>query len=203
MYAGCSEQYWKQQKKNHSKCLTKDIILLSIVISLLIGIALKSTHFQKGATAEHNNSIIAENVSPPAPTEEQYHQCELNMRDFVRDECDNMCRGELMSIPRPIMFRACQHGCTRSFYSAAMIGCQEGTEDDAFRKTSAEAHFSCALYDNVDPIPNVQSTCKNYYRLGTKRGRQLGFEMIQNIVENDWAAASGGGREGGGVLQEE
>lgn len=181
MYAGCSEQYWKQQKKRHFQ-LTKQNLFLSILIISFLGIAFKSS-FEKGG----KHSSIIENVLPAAPTEEQYQQCELNMRELLRAECDQLCKGELMSIPRPIMFRSCQHGCSRSFYAAAMVGCREGTEDDAFRKTSAEAHFSCSLYDNIDPKPNVQSTCKNYYRLGTKRGRQLGLEMIQNILENNWA----------------
>lgn len=189
MYAGCSEQYWKQRKKHHFT-LTKNKIFLSILLSSLIaGIALKSNFHKKG----ENRRKLKEHVpSPPPPaTEEQIRQCQLNMREYLRIECDKLCEGEVMSIPRPIMFRSCHHGCSRSFYSAAIVGCREGTEDDAFRKTSAEAHYSCSIYDNVDPKPNVQSTCKNYYRLGIKRGRQLGLEMIQNIVEHDWAPAAG------------
>jgi hypothetical protein len=109
------------------------------------------------------------------------------MREFVRVECDEMCKGEMMSIPRPTMFRSCQHGCSRSFYSAAIVGCREGTEDDAFRKTNAEAHSSCSVYNNIDPKPNVQSTCKSYYRQGTKRGRQMGLEILERILNRNWA----------------
>ena len=67
------------------------------------------------------------------------------------------------------------------------MGCREGTEEDAFRKTRTEGHNSCSRYADIDPKPDVQSTCRKYHRGGTKRGWQMGTEFMDGILNAEWA----------------
>jgi hypothetical protein len=110
------------------------------------------------------------------------------MRDALRLECDDICRVETKSIPRPTMYNACHHGCSRSFYAAAMIGCREGSEEGALLEINGESHShtSCSRYIDVNPRPNVQITCKKYYKEGAGRGWKLGNEVINTLLEVAW-----------------
>lgn len=183
MYAACSEQYWKRKTAKPFSFNTSIFVVLLLVSSIIIGVTVKKSSGFLSKREEHRILTGFENTSRPVATKENFHQCEVAARDFLRVECEELCKGESMSIPRPVMFRSCQDGCLRSFYTAAIVGCHEGTEDEAFRKTNIQSHLACSTYDNVDPRPNVQSTCKKYYRLGTKRGWQLGFDLIQKILD--------------------
>jgi hypothetical protein len=39
---------------------------------------------------------------------------------------------------------------------------------------------------NIEPKPEVQSTCRKYYREGTKKGHKIGSNFINNLVDIDW-----------------
>ena len=185
MYSGSSSQYWKQKEKPHPLKLPRNILALGFIILSFAGIGLRSNNARK-RLEEQRRLMIAESMNRPLATEEHHTLCERNMRDALRLECDQMCSGEIMSIPRPIMYKSCHHGCSRSFYSAAVVGCRQGNEDEVFRKMNMESHKSCSIYVNTDPKPDAQSTCKKYYRAGTKRGRQAGIDFINNILELEW-----------------
>ena len=113
-------------------------------------------------------------------------RCETNMRDALRIECDEICSNEAKSVPRPTMYSSCHHGCSRSFYSAAIVGCREGSETEALTKINGESHSSCSRYMNVNPRPSVQLLCKKYYNEGIERGWKLGNEFIDNILQMEW-----------------
>lgn len=185
MYSGSSECYWKQRAKPNPLKSPRTIAFLAFVIISLSGIKLRLNSHER--FEEQQRVLVAESMIRPTPNEENYRLCESNMRDALRIECDQLCSGETMSIPRSTMYRSCHHGCSRSFYSAAVVGCRQGTEEDAFTKMNSEANSSCSRYMNIEPRPAVQSTCKKYYREGTKRGRQMGIEFIDGIIDTEWA----------------
>ena len=179
MYAGTSEQYWKQRKKTSPLKSPRNILGLIILIS--VGIIITSNARQ--SREEQKRVLLAERVTRPTLTEGDYGLCEVNMRDALRIECDEICNDEVKSVPRPTMYSSCHHGCSRSFYSAAVAGCREGSKSDAITKVNSESHSSCSRYLNVNPRPSVQLLCKKYYKEGTERGWKLGNEFIKNILQ--------------------
>jgi hypothetical protein len=184
MYSGSSEQYWKNKSKpNPLKSTRSKLILLLLALVLFSGLQFKSNSLKR---IEERQRHLREFKLRPVATEHHYKLCETNMRDVLRMQCDEMCSTEAMSIPRPTMYQSCHHGCSRSFYSAAVVGCRQGSEENAFHKMNSESHISCSRYIDIDPRPDVQSTCKKYYRQATKRGRQIGFDFIEQIIDIEW-----------------
>ena len=183
MYSGSSEHYWKHRSQpNPPKTQKYKLILLLFTSVLLSGLTYRSNARNR---FEQKQSLLEKNLRPIA-TEPMYKLCEMDMRDTLRIQCDEMCSIEAMSIPRPTMYKSCHHGCSRSFYSAAVVGCRQGSEEAAFKQMNTEARISCSRYVDTDPRPDVQSTCKKYYRQGTKRGRQIGSAFIEQIIEIEW-----------------
>lgn len=183
MYSGTSEQYWKKTKRSHSTKLPRNILIVGFFTLIVFAITLRSSARYED---ERRKMMLAESMIRPNPTEENSNMCERNMQDVLRIECDKMCKDEAMSIPRPSMYRSCHHGCSRAFYSAAMVGCREGPESEAFAKMTTESHSSCSRYMHIEPKPNVQSTCKQYYRQGTKEGWKLGSQFIDKLIQIEW-----------------
>lgn len=185
MYSGNSEQYWKRSKKE--KLLNKKIAAL-IPISIILGVIGKCILYpaSRDPTDVDIQRMLLENVPRPLATTEQHALCETNMRDALRIECDTMCLSEAQSIPRPIMYHSCHHGCSRAIYQAAIMGCKDLSVDETFSKMNQESFNSCSRYMTTDPKPDVQSTCRKYYREGTKKGRQMGYEFISNLIDVEW-----------------
>ena len=185
MYAGSSEQYWKQQRtKSHPLKSPRNIFIFGFILLLSVAITLRSNARQRHE--EQQRILLAERMTRPTATEENYRVCETNMRDALRIECDEICSSEAKSVPRPTMYSSCHHGCSRSFYSAAIVGCREGSETEALTKINGESHSSCSRYMNVNPRPSVQLLCKKYYNEGIERGWKLGNEFIDNILQMEW-----------------
>ncbi len=183
MYSGSSEQYWNKRKKTNPFKIRA--MALTGFIALCLIVSTSRSRSRKRYEVEQRRRALELSHRPMA-TENHISLCESNMRDALRIECDELCSSEIASIPRPTMYQSCHHGCSRAFYSAAVVGCREGTEEDAFRKINAEGHNSCSRYANVDPRPDVQSTCKKYHRDGTKRGWHMGTEFIDSILNAEW-----------------
>lgn len=186
MYSVNSEEYWKKSKKG--KHFTNTQIVLLLVITIILGITLQPVIYPRSQKLNDNEiqRLLAENIPRPQASNEQYTLCETNMRDILRTECDSMCSSEAQSLPRPTMYRSCHHGCSRAFYSAAIIGCKSESETEAFSKMNREANNSCSRYMHIEPKPEVQSTCRKYYREGTKRGHKIGSDFINNVIDIKW-----------------
>ena len=178
-----NERQQRQEEYERMRVMTRTSSSSSSVSSLSLGLEIGST----------TSIIIAK--------EEQLSLCESNMRDALRLECDDMCNVELSSLPRPTMYRSCHHGCSRSFYSGAVEGCREGGGAGAGSVPSPalppspsvsvsspgnDANSSCSRYVTIEPKPDVQSTCKKYYREGTKRGRTMGLKFINELLDAEW-----------------
>ena len=184
MYSDCSQRYWKQKKKPNLFKRKVTIVSIGIfTIVLLVGKVHRKRKYQ-----ERLRVLLEERkMVRPSPTEGQFQICESNMRDSVDTECSKLCINELLSIPRPTMHKSCMHGCSRSFFSAAVIGCRMGSMEEAFQEDHhIQANNSCSRFRNVDPQPYVLSTCGKHYREGTKRGRNLGHEFINNLIDTEW-----------------
>lgn len=245
MYSNSSEQYWKKRKKETNPFHSRIVV---VIVTLCITTFLVRTTFTSRSRAENERQQrreeyermrvmrrtssaststsssgleIGPTTSVIIATEEQLSLCESNMRDALRLECDDMCNVELSSLPRPTMYRSCHHGCSRSFYSAAVEGCREGggvgVASVSVRGEQAtlsvpspglppsssassssqgnegggswnrvEANSSCSRFMMIEPKPDVQSTCKKYYRDGTKRGRIMGLTFINDLLDAEW-----------------
>lgn len=177
MYNGNSEQYWKQRSKSWS--FIKSRAFLPVLFLVICFAFTLRTNFVKNRRNEKRRLLQAVQYEP---TQEQHGFCDLNMREVLRIQCDDMCKSEEMSIPRPTMYQACHLGCSRAFYLAAVVGCRQGLEEKVLEKVNEEAHTSCSRYIGVEPKPVVESTCKKYYREATKRGRKAGFDFIGEII---------------------
>lgn len=188
MYSNCSTHYWnKRQKPWYTKKTKLTYVLVFLVMSMLL--INDNTQRRKRRRKEQQEQQLRSlhQQRPNKPTDEQYKLCELNMRDSINSQCAKLCNGELNSIPRPLMYEACNHGCSRSIYSAAIVGCKMGSIEDAYHNENREqAMNSCSRYQHVEPTPFVSSTCRKYYREGTKTGRNLGYGFINEMVEIHW-----------------
>lgn len=186
MYSGNSEEYWKRAKKRNQ--INNNQVVLFILIAIFLGFTVRVVIYpRKDSLNDHEiQRLLAENVPRPQASSFQYTLCETNIRDVLRTECDSMCTSEAQSLPRPMMYRSCHHGCSRAFYSAAIIGCKNESEIEAFSKMNQETNNACSRYMNIEPRPEVQSTCRKYYREGTKKGHKIGSNFINNLVDIDW-----------------
>jgi len=187
MYSDCSNQYWKKRSKPHLTFKAK--VSLAIFVTLVFFMLISHSHRKRQYKEIQRQLLLKEQKKTirPEPTKEHYQLCDANMRDNVKMECSKLCHDEIVSIPRPTMYDSCIHGCSRSIYSAAMIGCRMGSIEEAFQEESREqAINSCSRYQFVEPQPFVLSTCRKYYREGTKAGRNLGYEFINRLVDAHW-----------------
>jgi hypothetical protein len=183
MYSGSSHQYWKHRSRaNPLKSTRNQLILLLLASASFSGLTFRSNARK---SIEKKQSLL-ESKLRPVPTEAMHKLCEADMQDILRIQCDEMCAIEAMSIPRPTMYQSCHHGCSRSFYPAAAVGCKQGSQEAAFKNMNAKSQLSCTRYMDIVPRPDVQSTCKKYYRQATKQGRQIGFDFIEEIIEIEW-----------------
>jgi hypothetical protein len=187
MYSDCSSKYWKQKRKsNPLKTKVSVTLILILATILLVGNAHRNRKY------EEKERLLLENQRNirPSPTNIQFLTCDTNMRDVIDNECAELCRDEIVSIPRPTMYKSCIHGCSRSIFAAAKIGCRLGSLEEAFKEENRlQAQNSCSRFQNVEPQPYVLSTCRKYYREGTKHGRNLGNEFINNLIDSEWAKA--------------
>ncbi len=182
MYSDCSHRYWKQRKRNFSLQSRVSLVLIIFTVMLLIGNAQRRKYLER-----HRLLLEKQRLVRPDPNEKQFEICELNMRGSIDLECQKLCNDELVSIPRPTMYKSCIHGCSRSIFSAAVIGCHMGSIEEAFQEENrVQGHNSCSRFQDVDPQPYVVSTCRKYYREGTKRGWNLGFDFINNLIDLEW-----------------
>jgi hypothetical protein len=186
MYSGNSEEYWKRSKKSNQ--INNTEIVLLVLITILLGFTARAVIYPRNDSLNDHEiqRLLEENVPRPQASSFQYNVCESNMRDALRTECDSMCTSEAQSLPRPTMYRSCHHGCSRAFYSAAIIGCKNESEIEAHSKMNREANNACSRYMNIEPRPEVQSTCRKYYREGTKQGHKIGSNFINNLVDIHW-----------------
>ncbi len=184
MYSNSSVQYWKKRSKpNHFKAKISVVIVLTMTFFVLVN----HHSSQRRKEEERRRTLLERKTNRPNPTEQQFQMCEANMRDNITIECSKLCQDELVSIPRPTMHESCIHGCSRSIYTAAVIGCRMGSIEDAFQlENRHQAMNSCSRYQHVDPQPFVLSTCRKYYREGTKAGRNLGYNFINKIIDAYW-----------------
>lgn len=182
MYANCSEQYWKERKKSNLY-RSQSVLIAVIILTVLVGVIVQTSHKKRDQEVQ-KRWLVDQSWIRPSATETHYIQCESNMRYSTQRECLGICSSELMSIPRPTIHQACSQGCTNSFLSAAVVGCREGPEDDAHKKALIRVHETCERYQNT---PRVLSTCRKYYREGTKKGRLKGNTFINNLLDDELA----------------
>lgn len=186
MYSDCSSKYWKQrQKPNTLKLKIISCSMFVCAILLLIG-----HHGHRQRKQKETERFLEEqrrNTRPNA-TEVQFVLCESNMRDRADVECMQLCKDEIISIPRPTMYQSCVHGCSRSFFASAVHGCRsESIEKDMERDDQMnKASPSCSRYQRVEPQPHVFTTCRKYFREGVMKGKKLGNELINNLIDAEW-----------------
>ena len=196
MYSDCSSKYWKQRRKpNANKIKLISILSFLTTILLLIGYQrnIQYRRFQETQRLlEEQNRI--RNIRPNA-TDVQYQLCESNMRDRMDVECIQLCKDEIVSVPRPTMYQSCVHGCSRSYLPAARNGCQMGGVSSVETSSSSEifddqssskAMISCSRFQRVEPQPYVFSTCRKYFREGSIKGRKMGYELINGLIDAEW-----------------
>lgn len=185
MYSDCSTNYWNKRKTSDSKW---KVWIIFVVLILTLILLVKNTHKNRQYGIKQRMIIEDRKNTRPSPTEEEYRLCETNMRDISPIECAKLCHNEVGSIPRPLMYETCIHGCSRSLYSAAVIGCREGSIEKAFQiENQQQAANSCSRFHQVEPQPYVISTCRKYYREGTKTGRNLGYDFINKLIDRKWS----------------
>lgn len=127
-----------------------------------------------------------DNLTRPMPTEEHYRKCEAQVSQVLKMECNELCTHERKSIPRPVMHEACVHGCTSSITASSLSGCRQASEEDVFRKYGNQAYAQCGRFQNIDPRPDVYSTCRKYHREGIKKGRGIGFSVMDAILDEEF-----------------
>ena len=178
MYSNTSEQYWRQRKKPGEK-KTK-LIALGVLSLALVG----STYVIRGKSRERarNHELEMQRRRAVEVTEVHRQQCEEHV-EGMHNECSSLCNGERKSIPRPTMYQSCLHGCLGAFHDAAVIGCRQGSEEDAFHKVSSSSFEHCSNYQNTLPRPEVLSTCRKYHREGTKVGHRSGLRFLHHLLD--------------------
>ena len=184
MYAGCSEQYWKERKRaNPSKW--RNTAIFTIILLSSIGII--SQHKRQKVFNEKQKRLLKEkSLFRPIASDEDYLSCGSNVQSEVSSECSALCNNERKSIPRPTMYHACIHGCTSSFEPSILVGCQEASEEEVFRKVGSLSQAHCSRYLDSQPKPEVFSTCRKYHREGTKRGYRIGHKRINDLLDARW-----------------
>jgi len=190
MYSQCSQQYWKERRKTSSKINVRTVITsLSILFSFMAILGIRIRHEQRIKAQEERieqRKRKLENLTRPNPTEDHYRTCEIRTSHATKMECNDLCRNERKSIPRPVMHEACIHGCTSSITASALSGCRQASEDDVYRKYGNQAYAQCSRFQNMDPRPDVYSTCRKYHREGIKRGRILGSTAMNEILNEEY-----------------
>ena len=178
--------YWRQKRKTNESRWKVSILFLTLILTLIL--LVKNTHRNRQYELKQRILLEKRKNTRPIPTEEEYRMCKTNMRDIIPTECAKLCNDEIGSIPRPLMYETCIHGCSRSIYPASTIGCREGSIEQAFATESkAQAANSCSRFHQVEPQPYVMSTCRKYYREGTKIGRNLGYDFINKLIDRKWS----------------
>ncbi len=190
MYSDCSTKYWKQRGQKPNSLKVKIIYVSTFICAFILLIGWHGYQNHKRHNEREIQRLLNEqrrNTRPNA-TEIQSKLCESNMRDRVDTECTQLCKNEILSVPRPTMYQSCVHGCSRSFFAAAIIGCRMGTVDQALENggLSSKAMISCSRFQRVEPQPYVFSTCRKYFREGTIQGRNVGNELINSLIDSEW-----------------
>ena len=184
MYAESSNEYWRQRKKPNPFRLKILISTGTMFLLLVLGISANS---HKRKREEEIRILKVKSLIRPTATEKHFSACNSNMRDSALRECSSVCANEYMAIPKPLMHQACIHGCSTSFVSAAVVGCQDfGSEEEAMRKNSIEGQAysnACSRYQHSDPRPLVLSTCRKYHREGTKYGRNKAVTFLNSLLD--------------------
>jgi len=190
MYAQCSEQYWKERRKDHSKIKFQTLItILSVILSFLGVVGIRWRHQRRIQLREEKaeqRKRRLESLVRPNPTEDHYKRCEVEISTSLQLECNDICNHERKSIPRPLMHEACIHGCASSISASALSGCRQASEDDVFRKYGNQAYTQCSRFQNTDPRPDVYSTCRKYHREGARKGRLIGFLKMDEILNGEF-----------------
>ena len=189
MYSDCSTKYWKQRQKPNS-FKVKLICITTFICTFILLIGGHGYQRRK----RHNELEIQRQLKEqrlntrPDATETQYELCERNMRDRVDTECMQLCKDEIVSVPRPTMHQSCVHGCSRSFFAGAIVGCKMGTISQALKSgdQANKAMISCSRYQRIEPQPYVFSTCRRYFREGIIKGRNVGNQFINSLIDSEW-----------------
>lgn len=180
MYSNTSQQYWRQRKKPDGK--KKTLIALGVLSLALVG----STYIIRGTSRARaqRHELEMQRHRAAEVTEGHRSQCEDHVK-AMHNECSSLCNEERKSIPRPTMYQSCLHGCLGAFHDAAVIGCRQGSEEDAFHKVSSDSFEHCSNYQNTLPRPEVLSTCRKYHREGTKAGHRLGLRYLHHLLDSE------------------
>jgi len=191
MYAQCSEQYWKERKKTNTKINIRTLMTSILLFMGMYGIRIRRIRQIKRIQAEEEERIQyrkrqLETLIRPNPTEDHYRTCEIQISHSIKMECNNLCTHERKSIPRPVMHEACIQGCTSSITPSAISGCRQVSEEDVYRKYGNQGYAQCSRFQNVDPRPDVYSTCRKYHREGLKKGRLVGYITMDEILNNEF-----------------
>ena len=180
MYSNTSAQYWQQRKKPSDG--KKKVLFFCGVLGLaFIGCTFLSS--ARRARAQ-KDEIERSRRRQLEITEGHQQHCEEHVK-FMNNECTSLCNGERKSIPRPTMYQSCLHGCLGAYHDAAVIGCRQGSEEDAFDEVNLNSAEHCSDYKNTLPRPEVLSTCRKYYREGTKIGRRSGLRYLHHLFDAD------------------
>ena len=185
MYAESSNEYWRQRRKSNPYRLKVLLSAGTMFFLLVLGISDRLvSNSQKRKKDEEIRILKEQTLIRPTATDRHFSVCNDNMRDSALRECSSVCANEYMTLPKPLMYQACIHGCTTSFVSAALIGCQNfGSEEDAVRKNSVDTYKACSRYQHSDPRPHVLSVCRKYHREGTKFGRNKAVTFLNSLLD--------------------
>ena len=177
IYTDNSEKYWRERKKdvNYKRKHFKALFVICIIFVYIIINYEQKNKREKEIKSRTNETDIRKR-------EDNYMQCELELRKKKQRECSDMCVNEIKSIPRPIMHHACLHGCHSSFLSGAIVGCREGTKEKAFREFGDQSYNFCSRHKNQEPRPDIFSTCRKYYRKGITEGYQIAKDEISSVI---------------------
>uniref|UniRef100_A0A6S9EW66 Uncharacterized protein n=1 Tax=Ditylum brightwellii TaxID=49249 RepID=A0A6S9EW66_9STRA len=182
MYSNCSEQYWRERRKQKNN--KKQIVAIastSVFILLCLIIVLTSGKESKKGSDDQQNTVIER----PNATDVHSKKCEMQSNKDING-CSLICAEERKSIPRPIMYQACMHGCNSAYIEASLIGCQDQSEEEAFVAIGSFANQHCSKYHNIQPKPEVFSTCRKYHRESTKQGFDSGKKILSDILDAEW-----------------